>query len=51
MKKKLSLKDLKVKSFVTEVEKAEEVKGASGLGCLDISDRFWSVCQTCGIYC
>jgi len=49
MKKKLNLKDLKVKSFVT-LENAANIKGASGV-CVNLSDQLWSLCQTCGIYC
>jgi len=51
MKKRLQLNDLKVKSFVTELEDAKNIKGASGVACLNISDQVRSLCQTCGIYC
>ncbi len=62
MKKKLSLSDLKVQSFVTDIEKKNQndlMGGATQLLCttktLDIiaciSQQNYSQCQTCGIAC
>ncbi len=59
MKKKLSLQDLKIQSFVTSVNK--NINGGAPTGTTNVpntvkdkcnvSDQVWSLCQTCGIYC
>ena len=49
MKKKLSLKELEVKSFVTNLEKGK--KEVIGGAALDISQLIYSACRTCGIVC
>ena len=49
MKKKLSLKELQVKSFVTNLDNGKkDVKGGAAL---KISDILYSACRTCGIVC
>lgn len=44
--KKLQLNDLKIKSFVTEVEKKNEVKGGADLGTIDVT---FCTRYSCGI--
>lgn len=50
MKKKLSLKDLEVKSFVTEIENGKKQQVVGGVA-VNISDLLYSACRTCGIVC
>ncbi len=58
MKKKLSLHDLKVSSFVTDIEKKDIIGGAETKICVEtmaatqcLSQINFSQCQTCGIAC
>lgn len=60
MKKKLSLNDLKIQSFVTSVDKDQYGGAASGATCpiinsikngCELSDYVVTMCRTCGIYC
>ncbi|MGB0167373.1 MAG: pinensin family lanthipeptide [Luteibaculum sp.] len=53
MKKKLNLKELEVKSFVTKLDKEEIKGGAVNLtikGC-NPSDLAHSLCRTCEFHC
>ncbi|MES2628469.1 MAG: pinensin family lanthipeptide [Bacteroidota bacterium] len=54
MKKKLNLKDLQVKSFVTSLEGKQQdqvVGGANTLAVGCVSQIVYSACRTCGIIC
>ncbi len=52
MKKKITLKDIEVKSFVTKLN-GEHIKGGANLtikGC-EVSDLGHSICRTCEFVC
>lgn len=46
MKKKLNLKDIEVKSFVTKLDSKQVIGGAK-----KISDLAHSLCRTCEFHC
>ncbi len=55
MKKKITLKEIEVKSFVTQLD-GEHIKGGNPLSgdnkiCDYLSNLGHSFCRTCGIYC
>lgn len=53
MKKKINLKEIEVKSFVTKLDGQEIKGGIANLtikGC-DVSDLGHSVCRTCEFHC
>ncbi|WP_170226965.1 pinensin family lanthipeptide [Luteibaculum oceani] len=50
MKKKLNLKDIEVKSFVTKLDATKEVKGGATGNCKLIS-LYHSMCRTCEFHC